>query len=211
MSETPEVDRSHGAFTRRAFLKGAGGVAAGGVVGAQVAAEAAQDGEPERLAGEIEIQLSINGSTQTITCEPRTTLLTALRDRCQPPLTGTKLVCDHGSCGACTVIVDGEPACACLMLAVDARGREVRTVEGLGEPGALSPVQEAFVEHDALMCGFCTPGFVMAITACLEKDASASLEDVKRSCAGNTCRCGTYPHIFDAAMTAGRNLRGGKR
>lgn len=203
--------------TRRAFLKSASGVAAGGVVGQQVVAAssnapAQETNEPVVLAGEIDVELTLNGEKQIVTCEPRTTLLSALRHRCDPPLTGTKLVCDHGSCGACTVLVDGEPACSCLMLAVDASGREVRTVEGLaGDDGELSPVQEAFVEHDALMCGFCTPGCAMAITACLERDPEASLSAVKRACAGNTCRCGTYPHIFDAAMTAGRRMRGGKR
>jgi aerobic-type carbon monoxide dehydrogenase small subunit (CoxS/CutS family) len=165
--------------------------------------------EPKTLAGEIEVELSVNGTKQKVACEPRTTLLNALRNHCEPPLTGTKIVCDHGSCGACTVLVDDEPVCSCLMLAVDAAGREVRTVEGLAPEGELSTVQEAFVEHDALMCGFCTPGFVMSITSCLEKNSGASLADIKASCSGNTCRCGTYPHVFDAALTAGRRLRRG--
>jgi len=117
-------------------------------------------------------------------------------------LTGTKLVCDRGQCGACTVILDGRPAYACLLLAVDCRGHKVRTVEGLGEPGALSPLQDAFWKHDASMCGFCTPGFVMAIQACLERNPKATLDDIKAGCAGNTCRCGTQPQVFAAALEA---------
>jgi aerobic-type carbon monoxide dehydrogenase small subunit (CoxS/CutS family) len=215
MSDTRERDRERDGYTRRSFLKGAG-VAAGsftltGAAAAADEAEASADGPP-RLAGEIEVELSVNGAKQKVKCEPRTTLLGALRDRCDPPLTGTKLVCDHGSCGACTVLVDGEPVCSCLMLAVDARGREVRTVEGLAPDGELSPLQEAFVEHDALMCGFCTPGFVMSLTGCLEKDPGADLGRIRAACAGNVCRCGTYPHIFDAALAAGRRMRpGGSR
>lgn len=210
MSEILEPDSS--AYTRRAFLKGAGGVAAGGIVGANtLAAEtAAKKGSgplAARLAGDLEVELSINGAQQKVTCRPRTTLLNALRNHCEPPLTGTKLVCDHGSCGACTVLVDGAPVCACLMLAVDAEGKAIRTVEGLAPEGELSPVQRAFVEHDALMCGFCTPGFVMSVTACLEKNPGASLPEIKSACAGNYCRCGTYPHIFDAALSAGGHMR----
>ncbi len=198
--------------SRRAFLKGAGGVAAGGIVGPSALASSATESTtraPKRLAGELDVELSINGAKQKVRCQPRTTLLNALRNHCDPPLTGTKLVCDHGSCGACTVLVDDEPACSCLLLAVDARGKEVRTVEGLANEDELSPVQAAFVEHDALMCGFCTPGFVMSITACLEKNPGASLPEIKSACAGNTCRCGTYPHIFDAAVAAGGRMRKG--
>ena len=142
--------------------------------------------------------------------EPRTTLLSALRHHCDPPLTGTKLVCDRGNCGACTVLLDGEPVVSCLVLAADAAGREIRTVEGLAAGDELTPLQEAFCEEDALMCGFCTPGFVMAITACLERNPAAGLEEVKAACAGNVCRCGTYPHIFNAAHAAVRKQRGGR-
>ncbi len=202
-------------LSRRAFLRGAGTVAVGGIVGSQAAgavAVRAQDPEadPRTLAGELEIELSINGARQRVRVEPRTTLLNALRNHCDPPLTGTKLVCDQGNCGACTVLLDGEPVVSCLVLAVDAVGREVRTVEGLARGDELTPLQAAFVEKDALMCGFCTPGFVMAITACLEREPAASLERIKRSCSGNVCRCGTYPHIFEAALSAAAATKGGR-
>ena len=132
------------------------------------------------------------------------TLLSLLRYRLET--TSIKQGCKQGTCGSCTVIVDGRPAYSCLLLAADCVGRSIRTVEGLGEPEALSPVQDAFCEHDALMCGFCTPGFVVATTACLERNPGADLEEIKEKLSGNLCRCGTYPHIFDAARTAGRQM-----
>lgn len=205
------------ALSRRNFLKTAGGVAAGGalahgLLASAATAERASGADVETLEGEIEIKLSINGETQTVRVEPRTTLLNALRNHCDPPLTGTKLVCDRGQCGACTVHVDGKPAYACLLLAADMRGKDVRTIEGLGTPQKLSPLQAAFWKHDASMCGFCTPGFVMAISACLQKNPQADLSEIKKSCAGNVCRCGTYPHIFKAALeVAGLGSAGGKR
>jgi aerobic-type carbon monoxide dehydrogenase small subunit (CoxS/CutS family) len=166
-------------------------------------------GDVETLSGEIDVELSINGAKQTVRVEPRTTLLDALRVNCNPPLTGTKLVCDRGNCGACTVIVDGMPRYACLQLAADLRGHEIRTIEGLAKGEELSPLQDEFCKHDALMCGFCTPGFLMAITAALEKNPKASIDDIKTACSGNVCRCGTYPHIFDAALAASQRLSKG--
>src|SRR5688572_25387410 len=167
-------------LSRRLFLRNAGGVAAGSVLGSSLLGACAETrasvadpvvpapapappsaADAETLAGEVEIELALNGTKQKLRVEPRTTLLEALRERCQPPLTGTKLVCDRGNCGACTVHVDGKPAYACLLLAADLRGKQVRTIEGLGSPEKLSPLQEAFWKHDASMCGFCTPGFLM--------------------------------------------------
>lgn len=203
------------ALSRRHFLRSAGGVAAGGalaggVLASAAAARAKRPDAPratEVLEGEVEIQLLVNGETKKLVCEPRTTLLSALRNRCSPPLTGTKEVCDRGNCGACTVHVDGQPALACLLLAVDLRGRKITTIEGLGTPEALSPLQDSFWKHDGQMCGYCTPGFVMAIQACLDEKPQASLEELRRSCSGNVCRCGTYPAVFEAALAA---ARGGK-
>jgi len=210
MSNTSDPE----ALSRRRFLRGAGGVAAGGVLvhGMLSAAEPAArapgaSSAGETLEGEIEIELSINGETRKLKCEPRTTLLSALRHRCDPALTGTKEVCDRGNCGACTVHVDGKPALACLLLAADMRGKKLRTIEGLGSPDKLNALQQSFWTHDGQMCGFCTPGFVMAIQACLDKKPKASLDEIKRSCAGNVCRCGTYPAVFEAALAV---ARGGK-
>ena len=200
-------DRPDG-FSRRAFLRGAGGVAAAGVVGQAAAEAAAQAPEVERLAGEVTLELSINGERRSVTVEPRTTLLSALRARLDPPLCGTKLVCDHGSCGACTVHLDGQPVMACLQLAVSAAGREITTVEGLAEGDELTPLQQAFCEEDALMCGFCTPGFLMALSPELERNPGASDAELVEACSGNLCRCGTYPHIHAAARKAGARMGG---
>jgi aerobic-type carbon monoxide dehydrogenase small subunit (CoxS/CutS family) len=230
MSRATDPDRNEeqgpeSAVSRRRFLRGAGEVAASGVLAQgllscrtsepafvaatpvdPVAGKIEDTGAAEVLEGEIDIELSINGAKQKVRVEPRTTLLNALRNHCSPPLTGTKLVCDRGNCGACTVIIDGKPAYACLQLAVDQRGRAIRTVEGLAKGDTLSPVQDAFCKHDALMCGFCTPGFIMSITSTLERNPRASLEEIKAGCAGNVCRCGTYPHIFEAALDASKRM-----
>lgn len=197
------------ALSRRSFLFSAGGVAAGGVLTPGLLAGQAEAGNEDeeripRLSGRSPITLRINGREQRVAVEPRTTLLSALRCHLDEPLTGAKEVCDRGNCGACTVLVDGKPAYACLQLAANLVGREITTVEGLGSPEDLSPVQKAFCEHDALMCGFCTPGFVVATTACLAKHPSPSRETIQYELSGNVCRCGTYPHIFEAAESAAR-------
>jgi xanthine dehydrogenase YagT iron-sulfur-binding subunit len=199
------------ALTRRSFLKGAGIVAGASTLATGIAAQAAPQAAPvasgpKRLSGALELELEVNGVQRTIAIEPRTTLLAALRDCAEPPLTGTKLVCDQGTCGACTVLLDERPVYACTTLALSAAGRAVRTVEGLASGGELSPLQRAFCEHDATMCGFCTPGFLMALTACLERKPSASLDELKDACSGNVCRCGTQPQVFAAAVAAGRAL-----
>jgi xanthine dehydrogenase YagT iron-sulfur-binding subunit len=155
----------------------------------------------------VPLELTINGARATVTVEPRVTLLRALRNHLG--LTGAKEVCERGACGGCTVLFDGEPICACLMLAADAVGHEITTVEGLGSPEKLSPVQAAFVECDALQCGFCTPGFVVASTALLRKNPNPSLEEIKAGLAGNLCRCGTYPRIFEAVQKAATTQRSG--
>ncbi len=208
-SDRERAERS--ALSRRSFLKGAGGAAAGSMFAqglaqaqAEERAQASQngaadgDGGVETLAGEIEVELTINGAQQSVRVEPRTTLLSALRHRTSPPLTGTKEVCDNGNCGACTVLIDSKPAYACMQLACTLEGRSITTVEGLGSPTAMSDIQAAFCEKDGLMCGFCTPGFIVASSACLERYSDADLQTIRAQLSGNLCRCGTYPHIFDA-------------
>jgi aerobic-type carbon monoxide dehydrogenase small subunit (CoxS/CutS family) len=159
-------------------------------------------GEP--VSGSVNIALEVNGQRRSVVVEPRTTLLSAMRDRLDPALTGPKLVCDMGTCGACTVITDGKPVYSCLVLAIDAVGRKITTVEGLGSPENMNEVQKAFVEHDALMCGFCTPGFVTTISAYLKTNANPTLDEVREACKGNFCRCGTYPRVFAAALAAAK-------
>jgi aerobic-type carbon monoxide dehydrogenase small subunit (CoxS/CutS family) len=154
----------------------------------------------------VALTLRVNGQPRTLNVEPRVTLLRALRNHLD--LTGAKEICDRGGCGGCTVLVDGRPVLSCLMLAVDAVGREVTTVEGLGDPERLSPVQAAFVECDALQCGFCTPGLVVSATALLRANPDPSLEQVKDGLSGNLCRCGTYPRVFEAVQKAARAGRG---
>jgi xanthine dehydrogenase YagT iron-sulfur-binding subunit len=194
--------------SRRGFLKGAGLTAAGtailesGIAGAREAA-ASVAGPKVVGPGRIPVTLRVNGKELKAEVEPRTTLAETLRF--DLGLTGTKVVCDRGACSACTVMLDGLPVCSCMTLAVDVGARAVTTVEGLASGDKLHPVQEAFVEHDALQCGFCTPGMVMSCAALLARNPSPTLDDVRAATSGNICRCGTYPKVFDAALAAARN------
>lgn len=186
-----------GGFSRRSFLKTAGASAAATTVLGTPRTEAA----PAVLGPDaVDLSLKVNGVARTVSVEPRVTLLRALRNHLD--LTGAKEVCDRGGCGACTVLVDGNPVCSCLMLAADASGHEITTAEGLGSPEAMSPVQQAFVECDGLQCGFCTPGFVVASTALLRANPSPSPDEIKDGLAGNLCRCGTYGRVFEAVAKA---------
>jgi xanthine dehydrogenase YagT iron-sulfur-binding subunit len=192
---------------RRKFLKGVGIAGAGAAIADHlwVEAEAGQrPTTPESLSGTIKVVLDVNGQKQEAQVEPRTTLLNALRNHLEPAVTGPKLVCDAGTCGACTVLLDGKPVYSCLVFAVDATKKKITTVEGLGTPESPNAVQAAFVEHDALMCGFCTPGFVTTISAYLKKNPNPSLAEVREACKGNFCRCGTYPRVFEAALAAAK-------
>ena len=195
------------AMSRRGFLKGVGIVGAGAVIVDHPLLRAAEnapapvDTANKPVAGEVEITLSVNGQDRKVNVEPRTTLLSALRDRLDPPITGPKLVCDAGTCGACTVLLDGKNVYGCMNLAIDVVGKKITTVEGIGTPENLSPIQSAFVAKDAMMCGFCTSGFITTLTALFDKKPNPSEEEVRSACAGNFCRCGTYPRIFEAAMS----------
>ena len=191
--------------SRRDFIRtvGAGGLATGVLTTVNVGAQA---GVKEIGPGEVPIVLTINGRKHQLAVEPRTTLLDAVRQRLD--LTGVKRVCDRGSCGACTMIVDGRTVYGCSILAIEAQGKAIRTVEGLATASALHPVQEAFCEHDGLMCGFCTPGFVVATTALLEQTPNPTLEQAKKALDGNICRCGTYNKVLKAA-TSTKGVRRG--
>jgi xanthine dehydrogenase YagT iron-sulfur-binding subunit len=203
-------------FSRRGFLRGAGMTAVvAAVADTGIAERLAQGAEPDGkalntpISGEVNITLSINGANRAVSVEPRTTLLSALRDRLDPALTGPKLVCNMATCGACSVMLDGKVAYGCSVLAIDAIGKQITTVEGIGTPENLSPVQKAFVEKDGMMCGYCTDGFVTAITAFLHKNPNPDLEQLKEGIKGNFCRCGTYPHLFEAALAASKAMKAG--
>jgi xanthine dehydrogenase YagT iron-sulfur-binding subunit len=192
--------------SRRDFLKTVSVASAAVGVTAIVPARTAE-GAAIVGPGPVPITLTINGRTHKLEVEPRVTLLDAVRNRLN--ITGAKRVCDRGACGSCTMIVDGRTVYACSMLAIEAQGKQIRTVEGLSdENGALHPVEQAYVEHDALMCGFCTPGFVTATAALLEKNPNPTPEEVQRALDGNICRCGTYKRLLEAALSTKGVRRG---
>ncbi len=193
-------------LTRRALFKGAGAAAAAGAVFQQLDA-LAKDAVPQaprsQGPGKTKITLEVNGTKRTVAAEPRETLLQVLR--LPLDLTGAKPVCDRGQCGACTVWLDDTPVYACTILGVEAEGRKVTTVEGLGTPSAMHPVQDEFVEKDALQCGFCTPGMVMSAAWAVKQHGKELTEaQARAACAGNLCRCGTYPHVLSAAVAAAK-------
>ena len=199
----PDDESATPAFSRRSFLKTAGvGAAATTMVGVGAKSQAAQVLGPDAIT----LSMKVNGAVRQVTVEPRVTLLDALRNHLD--LTGTKQVCDRGGCGACTVLFDGEPVNSCLILAADAEGHEITTIEGLGMPEKMSPLQAAFVEKDAMQCGFCTPGFVVSGTALLAKVPNPTLDQIKAGLAGNLCRCGTYGRILEAVQSAVKAKRG---
>jgi xanthine dehydrogenase YagT iron-sulfur-binding subunit len=186
------VDDNSG-VSRREFLKiSTISAAAAPILGTRVV-EAA--GEPVRIygPGKVPLELTINDQKHTLQLEPRVTLLDALRD--QLDITGAKRVCDRGECGACTVLLGNRAVYACSVLAIEAQGKAITTVEALTQGEALHPIQQAFVDNDASQCGFCTPGFVVAFKAFLDQHPNASPEEIRRSLSGNLCRCGTYHGI----------------
>jgi aerobic-type carbon monoxide dehydrogenase small subunit (CoxS/CutS family) len=157
---------------------------------------------PVRVPDAVDISLTVNGQGATAHLPSQRSLLELLRG--ELGLTGTKLVCNAGNCGACTVLVDDRPVYSCITLAVACEGKRVETIEGLSKDGALHPVQEAFIEHDAYQCGFCTPGQVMSIVALLRSKGKPSEDEMRRAVAGNLCRCGAYVNIVKAGMSAAR-------
>ena len=188
-------------FSRRDFLKTAGvsGLASA-VTAAGVAEADAQTGARVLGPGDVPVTLMVNGKRLDLRIEPRVTLLDAIRNRAD--LTGNKRVCDRGACGACTMIVDGRTVYSCSTLAIEVQGKQIRTVDGLANGATMHPVQQAFCDVDALMCGFCTPGFVVATVALLEKHPNATPEQMRKGLDGNICRCGTFVRIMEAANMA---------
>ena len=194
--------------SRRDFLRGtAAGALTGGILGSALSSAAEPAAAQNVLGpGKVPVTLLVNGTRKKLELEPRVTLLDALRDRLD--LTGTKRVCDRGTCGACTVLLEGQPVYACSVLAIEANDRPLETIEGLGTEQAPGPVQAAFVANDAQQCGFCTPGFVMACEALLRRHERPTALEMEQGLGGNLCRCGTYAGIRKAVEQASQTRRG---
>lgn len=198
-------------ISRRDFLKRVGGGAIGTAVTTHLIKPASalkirQEGEFP-LQTKKTIRFTLNGRALTVDVEPSETLLDLLREKLH--LTGTKRLCNHGSCGACTVLIENQAVYSCLYPAFKVDGKNVLTIEGLSQDGKLHPLQQAFIEHDAYQCGFCTPGFIMAALALFRHKASPSLEEIKMGLNGNLCRCGNQLKIL-AAVKALASQKGGR-
>ena len=194
-------------FSRRSFLKGAGVAATGtAVLNSGLLGQASEPHSNVIGPDATSVALNINGAVKHVSIEPRTTLAEALRHELH--LTGTKIVCDRGSCSACTVMLDGMPVNSCSTFALDAVDRKITTIEGLGDPEHLHPIQAAFVEHDGMQCGYCTPGMVMSCAALLERNPNPAAADVQQAISGNICRCGTYPKVVEAVLATARSRKG---
>jgi xanthine dehydrogenase YagT iron-sulfur-binding subunit len=207
MRDDDRIRKESVGLSRRDFLKVSGiSLSVPLVMGTRIIRVA---GAPVALQGpgKVPMTFTINGKKFAAELEPRVTLLDALRQEFD--LTGAKRVCDRGTCGACTVLLDGKAVYACSVLAVEAQGHALTTVEGLAEAGSMHPIQQAFVDNDALQCGFCTPGFVVACKAFLDRHPNPTPEEIRKGLGGNLCRCGTYVGIQDAVMQAARMQKGG--
>jgi len=206
-----DLPRPPEGLSRRDFLRGgavAGALGGAGLLAGEMLEAAKKSAHGPRMEagvevwgpGPVPIRLRVNDKPVDLLVEPRTTLLDALRNELE--LTGAKRVCDRGTCGACTVLVDGDPVYACSVLAITVQYTPIRTVESLGRPGELDSLPAAFVEHDAQQCGFCTPGFVMAAKALLDRNPNPTLKDIHHGLSGNFCRCGTYAGMRQAVLAA---------
>lgn len=213
MEQSPERQhqRRSSAVSRRSFLSGASATAVGNVMlDSPLVAGKAADAQaavfPVVGPEPASVSLQINGSIQTLAVAPHRTLAEVLRDLLG--LTGTKIGCDRGACSACTVWLDGTPVASCMILAIDVAGRPVTTIEGLAEGDNLHRVQAAFIEHDAMQCGYCTPGMVMSCAALVEHSPRPSPDDVKAAISGHLCRCGAYQKVVEATLAAAEERKG---
>ena len=209
MSDDEKVKEKGSGLSRRTFLKASGiSLSVPLVMGHRVVKVA---GAPVKVfgPGKVPVSLLINGKKYQATVEPRVTLLEALRHELD--LTGAKRVCDRATCGACTVIIDGKAVYSCTVLAIEGEGKAITTVEGLMQGNTLHPLQQAFIDNDAQQCGFCTPGFVVACKAFLDKNPNPTAEEINKGLGGNLCRCGTYVGVRAAVAQAAKGKRGGRR
>lgn len=194
--------------SRRSFIQGSALTTVGAAMADAASAILGQAAEAEPAAPEVAgpeavpVSLTVNGAKHTLMIEPRMTLAEALRGPLG--LTGTKVACGRGACSACTVLLDGAPVCSCMTLAIGVGARSITTIEGLAHGDVLHPVQAAFIEHDAVQCGFCTPGMVMSCAALLDGTPDPTAEEVKAAISGHFCRCGTYPHVISATLAAAK-------
>lgn len=186
-------------FNRRAFMGGAAGAAAFPLV-AKAAGDAAASPTTADPSLPVDVTLKINGATKALKIDARTTLLDALREHVG--LTGSKKGCDHGQCGACTVMIDGRRVLSCLTLALSAQDHDVTTIEGLSDDDKLHPMQQAFIDQDAFQCGYCTPGQIISAIACVKEGHAGSDQDIREYMSGNICRCAAYPNIVAAIKQA---------
>jgi xanthine dehydrogenase YagT iron-sulfur-binding subunit len=192
-------------FSRRGFIRGVG--IGSGALGTGVLETEAVAAPPAAVGpGPVPITLNINGKPVNLTVEPRVTLIDAMRNYLD--FTGAKRVCDRATCGACTVIMGGKTVYSCTVLAIDAQGKNIETIEGLATPGNLHPVSKAFYDNDAQQCGYCTPGFVMACKGFIDEHPNPTEEEVKHGLGGNLCRCGTYMGIRKAVLQAAKEMKG---
>ena len=208
MSSKKEPGSPKNGVSRRGFIRGVG--VGSGALGTGLLQEAEAQTQQAKVVGPgaVPITLQVNSKPYNVTVEPRVTLLDVLRDNLN--LTGAKKVCDRGTCGACTVIMGGKAVYSCTVLAIDAQGKDIQTIESLSATGKLDPLITAFIANDAQQCGFCTPGFVMASKAFLEQNPTPTYEQVKSGLNGNLCRCGTYAGIRKAVLQASKELKGAK-
>jgi len=206
-NKDPEAKKPDSGFSRRGFIQGVG-VGGGAITTGVLESEAQAQTPANVISGETAITLQINGKSHKTTVEPRMTLLDVMRN--QLDLTAAKRVCDRATCGACTVIVDNKAMYSCTVLAIDAQGKQIQTLEGIGQGRNPHPIVNAFVEHDAQQCGYCTPGFVVASKAFLDRNPNPSYDQVKEGLGGNLCRCGTYVGIRKAVLEAAKQLKGGR-
>jgi xanthine dehydrogenase YagT iron-sulfur-binding subunit len=196
-------------LSRRSFIRGSAVTSAGVTMinAAQPMSAQAEDRAGDALlpgSQPVTIRLNVNGAGLTAHVAPSMTLAEVLRGPLG--LTGTKIACNRGACSACTVWLDGVPICACMMLAVDVGARNVTTIEGLAHGEKLHPVQQAFIDHDALQCGYCTPGMIMSCAALLRRNPEPSVDEVRAAISGHYCRCGTYPHVIAATLAAAKRM-----
>jgi aerobic-type carbon monoxide dehydrogenase small subunit (CoxS/CutS family) len=197
------------AMSRRTFLSGSGigasAVALGNALPDLLGSRAEAVEQTSVGPGAVSVTLDVNGASHSVSIEPRTTLAEVLRGPLN--LCGTKIGCDRGACSACTVWLDATPIASCMMLAIDVGDRKITTIEGLAKGDDLHPVQSAFVAHDAMQCGFCTPGLVMSCAALIERNPTPTLDDVKAATCGHLCRCGAYPHVFAATLDVAKSRK----